>query len=76
MKDRYQKKYEELQKTANKQQQEVIETIFNAVSTSRDVIEGKIQDFPDDVPRCIFVTGEGGSGKTWTFNVRHNFDYI
>lgn len=78
MKTRYAKIYSDRIILANEEQKEVIDAIFNAVTDAHQVIHGEQKDFRyKEVLRHIFVCGEGGSGKTWTFNVKiFNIFYI
>jgi ABC-type oligopeptide transport system ATPase subunit len=53
---------------ANQEQFNVIERIHQAAIDFRNVKNGTQTDFTVK-QRCFFITGEGGSGKTFTYNV-------
>lgn len=52
----------------NDEQQALIDEIYNSAVYSREVIDEKLDPIPE-WQKDYFVCGEGGSGKTFTFNV-------
>lgn len=69
MEDRYREIFLRDSPNANEEQKAIIEKIYQAVVDAKNVISGEQTHFTPTVNRHLFVTGEGGAGKTWTFNV-------
>lgn len=55
--------------TPNKEQNDIIEALMNGLKSVRHVVDYDAKSFVPNVQRYFFVTGEGGAGKTFTFNV-------
>jgi len=53
----------------NDEQKAIIEEIKAGMQSARYVIDGESREFATNIPRFFFITGEGGSGKTFTYNV-------
>jgi predicted ATPase len=53
----------------NEEQQQIINEIRTAFDAYRQQMEWEDPDITD-VPRCFFISGEGGCGKTFLFNVK------
>ena len=51
------------------EQQHFIDEIVRGMWSARHVIDGSETSFAQDIPRYFFITGEGGSGKTFVYNV-------
>uniref|UniRef100_A0A914M1P1 ATP-dependent DNA helicase n=3 Tax=Meloidogyne TaxID=189290 RepID=A0A914M1P1_MELIC len=50
------------------EQQQFIDEIVRGMWSARHVIDGLETSFAQDIPRYFFITGEGGSGKTFMYN--------
>lgn len=53
----------------NKEQENIIEALMNGLKSVSHVVDYGAKSFVPNVQRYFFVTGEGGTGKTFTFNV-------
>lgn len=51
------------------EQQNIIDEIVQGMWSARHVINGEECNFAKDIHRYFFITGEGGSGKTFMYNV-------
>ncbi|KAL3072091.1 hypothetical protein niasHT_036318 [Heterodera trifolii] len=52
----------------NAEQEQLIDSVFKGLEDARNVIEGRQAEFDPAVQRLFMVTGEGGAGKTFTYN--------
>ncbi|KAL3092867.1 hypothetical protein niasHT_030056 [Heterodera trifolii] len=52
----------------NEDQQKLIDDVHAALEHVQQVIDGQCPDFLPDIQRFFMVTGEGGAGKTFTYN--------
>ncbi|KAL3075367.1 hypothetical protein niasHT_033597 [Heterodera trifolii] len=52
----------------NEEQQQLIDAVQTALEHVQQVIDGQCPDFLPDIQRLFMVTGEGGAGKTFTYN--------
>ncbi|KAL3073431.1 hypothetical protein niasHT_038569 [Heterodera trifolii] len=52
----------------NEEQQQLIDTVQTALKHVQQVIDGQRPGFLPDIQRLFMVTGEGGAGKTFTYN--------
>ncbi|KAL3068642.1 hypothetical protein niasHS_016746 [Heterodera schachtii] len=67
MKQRYHKLFTNGPKP-NDEQQSLIQEVHKAIIDAASVIDGHKTQFNSAVPRLFMVTGEGGAGKTFTYN--------
>uniref|UniRef100_A0A183BTU6 ATP-dependent DNA helicase n=1 Tax=Globodera pallida TaxID=36090 RepID=A0A183BTU6_GLOPA len=65
--DYYRNKYFEDPKP-NEEQQQLIDLVYNAVVDAQQVISGQQTQFTPGLCRLFMVTGEGGAGKTFSYN--------
>ncbi|KAL3096906.1 hypothetical protein niasHT_028962 [Heterodera trifolii] len=52
----------------NEEQQKLIDDVHAALEHVQQVIDGQCTDFLPNIQRLFMVTGEGGAGKTFTYN--------
>jgi len=57
------------------EQQHFIDEIVRGMWSARHVIDGSETSFAQDIPRYFFITGEGGSGKTFMYNVCYTIKF-
>lgn len=60
----------------NDEQQNLIDEIYNSAVDLSYVMNKEQTHFTPGLRRCFFVTGEGGSGKTFTYNVHFCKYYV